>query len=269
MPAKTYETQAAARLAHVRSHLAYYASDKGVAASIHFIETNTGSVPNCLLDLADHALACAVEAWFGQGDLKGLRQWCYVSAKLKEKGYGSRPVDDMQRAPFAQFLDLREVLLSNHPGLIRNAWNRDFAYDLKRAENPKTDTFIAYQGIVALSGDFERLRRRCEHVLENPPGTESLKRYLIDHRFYLALSNGDIAGMEAALQKLVEPGSIRARANFESGFTKELISSFAVIYAKIAWLHGFEVKVDTPYIPKEWLPITPLDRYDNHYAFLD
>ena len=41
-----------------------------------------------------------------------------------------------------------------------------------------------------------------------------------------------------------------------------------MIYAKIAWRSGYEVEVDLPCIPKEWLPVTPLDNYDEHYDFL-
>ena len=59
-----------------------------------------------------------------------------------------------------------------------------------------------------------------------------------------------------------------SRAKAESGFTEDLISTPAVIYAKIAWLHGCKVVVDTPYIPAEWLPMDPLPHYDNHYRFL-
>jgi hypothetical protein len=52
------------------------------------------------------------------------------------------------------------------------------------------------------------------------------------------------------------------------GYAADLISTAAVIYAKIAWHHGYEVRVDSPYIPPEWLPTEPLERYDDHYGFL-
>jgi hypothetical protein len=41
-----------------------------------------------------------------------------------------------------------------------------------------------------------------------------------------------------------------------------------VIYAKIAWLHGHEVRVDSPYVPAQWLPLEPLPHYDPVYRFL-
>jgi hypothetical protein len=74
--------------------------------------------------------------------------------------------------------------------------------------------------------------------------------------------------MEEALGALVSPKAVRARSNDDSGYTEGLVSTAAVIYAKIAWLHGHEVRVNSPYIPQEWLPNTPLERYSDHYGFL-
>jgi Immunity protein 49 len=65
------------------------------------------------------------------------------------------------------------------------------------------------------------------------------------------------------------PKALASRSNDEGGFTEDLISTPAFIYAKIAWRHGYEVVVDSPFVPSEWLPISPLDRYENHYAFLE
>ncbi|MFP3565314.1 Imm49 family immunity protein [Paraburkholderia sp. SIMBA_030] len=96
-----------------------------------------------------------------------------------------------------------------------------------------------------------------------------MKKYEIDHRFYLALSRKDVPGMEAVLQELTSPKVSKVR-NVEQafGFTEKLIATHAVIYAKIAWRHGFQVNVDTPWIPQEWLPITPLADYVDPYDFM-
>ena len=44
--------------------------------------------------------------------------------------------------------------------------------------------------------------------------------------------------MEAALERLTQPKLIRSRINDENGLAENLISTPAVVYAKIAWLHG-------------------------------
>jgi hypothetical protein len=46
------------------------------------------------------------------------------------------------------------------------------------------------------------------------------------------------------------------------------IANHATLYAKIAWRHGHELAVDTPMIPKEWLPVQPLAAYEDPYEFM-
>lgn len=159
-------------------------------------------------------------------------------------------------------------LLSDNLKLIDWFVNFDEAFDSKRIENHKSDDFWAYQSIVAIRGDWPRLRRRCEDVLGDPPTAKSEKNYLIDHEFFLAFSKGDAHGMEEVLRRLVQPKALAARSNDESGFTSDLISTPAFIYAKIAWRHGYEVDVGSPFVPKQWLPVLPLERCAHHYDFL-
>ncbi len=42
----------------------------------------------------------------------------------------------------------------------------------------------------------------------------------------------------------------------------------AVTYAKLAWKAGYEVHVDTQYIPPEWLPSSNASAPGFHYEFL-
>jgi hypothetical protein len=92
--------------------------------------------------------------------------------------------------------------------------------------------------------------------------------YQADSRYHLALAVGDVPGMEEALAELVEPRLMRRRQAEENGYTQQLICTFAVVYAKIAWFHGYEVQVESPMVPSEWLPVAPLSRYKDNFAFL-
>ncbi len=47
------------------------------------------------------------------------------------------------------------------------------------------------------------------------------------------------------------------------------ISMPALGYAKLAWYLGVEVEVNSPLIPKDLLPIKPLDNYEIPYDFLE
>ncbi|AIY41501.1 hypothetical protein LT85_2343 [Collimonas arenae] len=73
--------------------------------------------------------------------------------------------------------------------------------------------------------------------------------------------------MQEVLVQLVTPKVVHARSDSDSGYTADLISTLAVICAKNAWRHGYQVKVDSTFIPTEWIPMEPLTHYDNHYRF--
>jgi hypothetical protein len=260
---KFYSEKASTRLAHVKSHVDGGRND--IAPKVQNIVEGRGNPRACATLLASHAEASAMLSWFGHHDLPAMTHWVYVSGKLIQLYYQMQEDDPDWGRGFPQLL---MPLLSNNDALIDWFAHYDLAYDMKRVENHKTLDFWAYQANVALRGDWKRLIVRCEKVLSDPPKASNQQKYLLDHHFFLALAQGDVEKMQSTLLELVSPKSIGARSNDESGYTADLICTSAVIYSKIAWRHGYEIKVDSPYIPSEWLPIEPLTRYDNYYSFL-
>lgn len=254
------------RIEHIASHLTVDRS-MAIANIVHGRGSFSGSASALQSDAAGRALY----AWFDRRDLHGTKQWAYVSAMLLKRVYQDRSavVDScFTYGPGGKMLELRMALLSDNEALID--WFADFdaAYDQKRIENHRIADFRAYQAIVALRGDWPRLIKRTQTLLNDPFGARDERKYVIDHRFFLALAHGDITGMQNALACLLTPQALAKRRNDESGFTLDLISSYAFIYAKIAWRHGYEVMVESPLLPSEWLPVAPLGYYDNHYSFL-
>jgi hypothetical protein len=260
-----YQAAADARIAHVRKHIDLGFTRHDLESSVAHIVNGTGNPPACAMNLSAHALAMAVSSWFERRDLTATRQWFHVGGRLIRHGLGIR-TDKF--GPGSHTLQMLSPLLSNDRALIDWFATYDERYDLESVEDHRTHDFWAYQAIVALRGDWQRLRARCERIMAHPPGAARQKKYQADHAFFLALANQDRPAMEAALAVLVAPKAVRGRDNDELGFTADLISTATVIYAKIAWLHGFQVQVDSPYVPSEWLPMAPLERYEAVYAFL-
>ena len=67
--------------------------------------------------------------------------------------------------------------------------------------------------------------------------------------------------MTDVLNELVSTKVSRSRAGLEGAYTKDLISTSAVMYSKLAMRHGFDIGVSSEYIPSEWLPVRPLPKY--------
>ena len=259
----TLSEAAKSRLIHVKGHVE--ASSRSAQQALSFIENGTGSFKGCLYNLGRNAFVNAIYSWFGLHDLDAMKEWFFLSASLDKKIY---EIEIDRNGAIGKLLQLLHPLLSDNRDLIEWYANTPDLYYQDRVENTKTADFFAYQGVVAIRGEWDRLRDRCARVLADPPRTSQLKKYIIDHQFFLALADNDVPRMEAAIAAVAEPRAVRGRANDESGFTESLISTYAVIYAKIAWFHGFEVKVNSPLVPAEWLPVQPLSHYDLRYKFL-
>ena len=252
----------ARRIAHVKSHL-----DGGFNLDLLVRNVENG-FPNArvsLMALSAHAQAKGIYGWFEERDLTSMRQWFHVAAKLDQKWY---QMEEDKQGPGSKMLQLIKPLMSNDRSLIEWFAHYDDAYYLDRVEKQSTHDFWAYQAVVALRGEWQHLAERCERVVREPPGAASEQKYRPDHEFYLALARRDVGTMTEVLHRLVMRKMVNARRNDDSGYAADLISTAPVIYAKIAWFHGYEVRVDSPYIPSEWLPMEPQQLYDDRYGFL-
>lgn len=228
---------------------------------VNHVVNNTGNPHACIGLLSDHAYAAALLAWFESCDISAFKQWAYVAGKLDCLA---------RRREMAWLRDFHLLmpLLSDHPGLIDWFAHHEEGHDPKFYLKPSHFAdFHSYQIMLALRGEWEPMVRRSEEGLA---GTATrLKRFLLDYRFYIALARGDVPVMESLLAELTSPKVARTRNHeFEFGLTEHFISTYGVIFAKLAWRHGYRVQVDTPYIPSEWLPITPLSAYEDIYPFM-
>lgn len=254
-----YATSVQHGLEHILKH--QQALSGKVDFFVNIIERGDGDPDFCMLRLCSHATATALASWFRDRDLSSFKLWCYVSGKLEYVLFQRDP-----RRWFPSYLVLTP-LLSDHEALVQWFAHNDHPFDMTRADDPATAEFHGYQTLLALRGEWKTLEERCLRIIGH--SSSKMKKYEIDHRFYLALARQDMDGMDAVLQELTSPKIAKVR-NVEQAFsfTEKLISTHAVIYAKIAWRHGFQVKVDTPWIPSEWLPVAPLPSYADPYGFM-
>lgn len=256
------------RLVIKRSFLAEYFSTQEANRLNHIIN-QTGSPPACVFSLAGDTITRGVVDWFDTHDVIRLRQYFYVSALLMKHYYGMLNVNKLQvrkLEPFISQWELFAPLVSNQPELIQWYMQNDSLYDLNKIEYHKSIDFTAYQSVIALRGDWARLKARCELVLADPPINKNSTWHHY-HALYYAMAKQDKLEMEQVLQEMLMPPK-RSLLNEETPYTEHFFISRIIIFMKIAWLHGFEVQVDSPYVPMAWMPMTPNAHYDNYYSFL-
>ncbi|WP_339559564.1 Imm49 family immunity protein [Comamonas sp. MYb396] len=232
------------------------------------LNAKEGSRSGCLLTLSGNMEAIAFESYFKNVNIDGFKQYLYLCAKQR--------IMRQHIFPGEGYLvtDLFTVLVSDNAELIE--WYRqcnsmfypDKAISDGDKDNPKNWMFYRYQSWLALNSRWDELGERCERVLAIKDEIKKDRSYLIDHRFYLALAKGDKAGMENVLEEKSLPKNRRIRYEQESGITRDFIDSYATFFAKLAWYNGYEVEVENPWIPKDWLPIKPNDQYDDVWEFM-
>lgn len=219
---------------------------------LQHIRNGTGNPQACLRFLAGRAEKQALLAWFDAQDVNAARQWFGEAGRLRREAY---EISANTLGPLGSSWELMCPLLSNNEPLID--WYAHFEgnYDSERVQAPQTFDFLAYQTIVALRGDWASLDARCDAVLADPPQSAEAQKYLADHRVYRALARGDEAALQLAMQQLLDPTLVRSRSNDEGAYTRDLISTPAVIYAKLAWRRGMRIAVASPLVPDAWLPL--------------
>jgi hypothetical protein len=109
----------------------------------------------------------------------------------------------------------------------------------------------------ALLGSWDDLAEHTESALTAVP--TKLKNYRCDYEFLHALSQGDGVKMEAALSELFS-GKIMRHRRVELGFgdVAKALYGWGFIHTKLAWLHGYPIDIDSPWLPKALLPVEPL-----------
>ncbi|WKB81261.1 immunity 49 family protein [Cellulophaga lytica] len=116
--------------------------------------------------------------------------------------------------------------------------------------------------------DLESVERNLNIIetISLPKLSKKEELLKIDFEYYKALFNKDKRKCEELLEQLVSP-KIHKKRNINDVLA-QYVSQPALGYAKLAWRLGIKVEVNSPLIPKEILPIEPLDNYEIPYDFL-
>lgn len=239
------------------------------ADRIYFLETGTGSRSGCLGNLGAACQIRAMLAYFRDGDIVATKHWAYLSSKARIMLAHLEVGNDYLTE------DLLWPLLSDNEEVIDWYRQNQSMYHPEKPsidggdkDNPKSWMYYRYQSWLALNKRWDELGERCERILAIKDEIKKDRSYLIDHRFYLALARGDAMAMANVLMEKVTPAQRKRRYLQQSGVTWDLIDSYATVFAKLAWRSGYELDLDTPWIPKEWLPVKPLDKYEDPWPFM-
>jgi hypothetical protein len=261
--------EAAARYTHVVAHRDSYLTNGTLKTALANIAGNTGSFSGSLRTIRGFLEASAIADWFQTGDVGVLKNAFYARSKI-DYILTSSPYREVVNDHAFEGIALCGMfpLVSDNRQLIDWYAKIDGQFNDARINNLKQFDFWTKQFFLALRGEWDVLGDRCQRIIDSPPQGSRERKFMIDHHFYLALAKGDLVGMREIIEQLVSQKSISRRASLEGGYTQGLLCTPAILYSKLAWRHGYEIEIDSPYVPRDWLPINPIFAYTDPFEFM-
>jgi hypothetical protein len=216
-------------------------------------------------------LARILATWIETKGLAEMKRLAYISAKAERMSYQYKPARSLGYG----FQRVFAALLSDEPNVIHwFSWHvlptlqasKGRVPDYKQPGKPH---FHAFNCHLALLGEFEWLAERSDEALADGVKLKAGKSYRFDFLFFKALAEGDKTEMEKNIHELLK-GKVAHTRNNETGFAyqSKVVSSWGLMLAKIAYRHDYDLEIDSPWVPKEWLPVKPLDHYPEDIDFM-
>lgn len=252
-----YVHEAQQGILHVAGHFEKLKAELPVI--LDRIQRGDGNLDALVCQVLNFEMASGLLAWFRDRDLVSFLLHFDIAARIDRSrslyGFLFRP----SRLVLAAAVGNNSILdwFSRHPSLP----------GLNERDIPSSWDFQSYQILLAIGQDWGDLRDRANRFLQQVPSRQ--QKVKIDNEFFRALASGAVLDMTRALQELTSPKIARYRnRDVLYSFAAPFIASDAVTYYRIAQRAGFELAVQTPYIPMDWMTAPPLTPYDMPYEFV-
>lgn len=225
-----------------------------IAELLRFQRKNL-QLDGCYFSWARDHVAMAMEDYFVERKTDGLKQHLYMASRLT---VAALSINSYQR--FSVGSELLEALLSDSPILIDTLASLEPAHYVNHRTNPLHSEFLVHMYQLAIRGDYEALQGKVNHLSKN--GRKKDRELSTQSRdFFSLLMQADKPGLEGLITQ-------HAQIRSADPLTEDLMCSQGTLEAKICWLKGIEVQVDSPLLPMGLMPIEPLEYYDDIYDFL-
>lgn len=218
----------------------------------------------------------ALKACFIDNDVSSSKQHFYICgrvdiyANLKRNENIPEWVEYDFYGAIAKRMNLRTNLmaavLSDHPAML--AQYGYLSYPDYQKEFKAGEITVLTEGAKSIMRkDWAGLQRVVEYIdTKNRLKTQPWKAQIPDRDFFEGMLEKNQPKIEVALAELLTPKRVKQRDDFET--ERELFARMGVLYAKLAYLNGYELNIRHPLLMQDLLPIKPLEKYDDVYDFL-
>jgi hypothetical protein len=200
----------------------------------------------------------ALKAFFVDQNISEAKQQFYTCGKLDEYAITRHDAKTLDSG----IGHMTYALLSDSPSLIKGyAYLQHSQYEQSIQRGYSTSLYIMQCILKDDWAEYERIMP----VMKSK--TVPKFKMELDEAFYRALAEKNKPRMEELLAEIVSPKEHKRRSKHYI-LINQFISCHGLCYAKLAWLKGIPVEVNSPLIPKELLPVQALPFYIEEYDFL-
>lgn len=234
--------------------------------TLSYVLQKKGNPLACLRMLGDFYEFKASYSLLFEKDIESFKKYMYVYAKLDILGTATRGYLLGGRTDFWGILmsNNREIL----DFIVRNI--DTIAYEEKKDEYVKSRAykFLTRTILLAIKGEWDEVIKRANIYLANPSKDSYYKYTYLEFEFLKALAEKSVEKMKETLEKLLDIKVARKMLNDMDVSFDFYLQMYAIMYAKIAMYHGYDLGVDSEIAPKELIDITPAREYPEPYDFM-
>jgi hypothetical protein len=156
--------------------------------------------------------------------------------------------------------ELFYALFSDNPEIINAMARLETPELLRDRPNPLRSRFRVHMWQLTILGDYEALQAMVARQAKN--GRKGDRELAAAGRdFFSLLMRGDKQGLEDLIHQ-------HALIKSSDPLVEDFMSFLGCIEAKLCWLKGIPVQIESPLVPMELMPVKPMDHYDDVYDFL-
>lgn len=207
------------------------------------------------MSIASRSKTRGMAEYFLEQNLSGLKQNFYVASKL------TLAATNLDGGPsFEVGNEIFYALLSDSPEVINEMARVETPELLTDRLNPLRSRFKVHMWQLAILGDYGALKLKVDKLAKNGKN-EDRQLASAGKDFFTLLMQGDKQGLEDLVQK-------HALTRSGDPLTEDFLSFLGVLEAKLCWLKGIPVQIDSPLVPMALMPVSPLSHYEDVYEFL-
>lgn len=233
---------------------------------LSWLKSGIGETGKIIGSLSTSNFAFAIKQFAIHDNYFNAKQHFYLRARIDE--FVVRKYNDS----FLEWDIFRPAtaILSDNPAIINRYGKLRF---MAESQKPSMEELIEKGAIAPMSSllfamaeDWEGLEKDLVRIKEKVL-TKKKNAYMEpDYAFLLGLLHRNKAEIESSLQEMITPARLKQR-HYDPLFAQYLALP-AAGYMKLAWIHGFEIKIEHKLLPAELFPVNPNPIYEDTYDFL-